>query len=106
MNGRIILASVLAIGFMVLLGLAMFANINETAQRIVDGGIGALGTSLAVAVQGVFRTDKVDEQRANNTGAALDAISTAINATPPGGKDGTSDVNLAEVGGKPVEAKS
>lgn len=84
MNGRIALALVVCLGFMGLLALAMFVDIKPTAQRIVDGGIGALGTILAVAFNGIFRSDKTDEQRAQNTGAALSAISDAIAAQPPG----------------------
>lgn len=87
MNGRIALAAVLAIGFMALIALSMFASIAETAQRIVDGSMGALGVALGNAIAGIFRSDQADDQRAKNTGAALGAISDAINATPPSERD-------------------
>lgn len=83
MNGRVALAAILAVGFMVLIALAMFAKIAESSQRIVDGGIGALGVALGNAIQGLFRTDKTDETRANNTRDALGAIQSAIDANPP-----------------------
>jgi hypothetical protein len=81
-NGRIGLAALLACGFVGLIALAMFAEIREGSQRIVDGSLGALGAALVNAIAGIFRTDQADEQRAKNTARAFDSIDAAINATP------------------------
>lgn len=85
-DARIYLAGLLIIGFVTLIGLAIYADIAEGSQRIVDAGIGALGVALGNAIQGLFRTDKADEQRAANTGAALDTINAALQSSP---KDAT-----------------
>jgi hypothetical protein len=82
-NSQVWLAMILSCGFMILVGMSMFAQIPETSQRIVDGGLGALGASLANAISGIFRTDRTDEQRSLNTATALNTISQAIKATPP-----------------------
>lgn len=79
---RIVLAAILAVGFMGLIALAMYAPIKPESQRIVDGSLGMLGAALVNAVTGIFRTDRADETRADNTGKALDAISAGIAATP------------------------
>jgi hypothetical protein len=87
-DNRLLVAALLALGFMVLIGLSIFNAIPEASQRIVDGGIGALGVALGNAIQGLFRSDRVDEQRANNTATALDTIGAAIYAAPPKGAVG------------------
>lgn len=84
MNGRLVLATIIAIGFMSLIALSMYATIADTAQRIVDGSMGALGVALGNAIAGIFRTDQADEQRAKNTSAAFEGIKAAINASPSG----------------------
>lgn len=84
-KSRMILALVLSIGFMVLIGMAMFVPLQDSSQRIVDTGIGALGSALATAIAGIFRTDRADEQRAMNTGAAIDTINSALYADMPKG---------------------
>lgn len=82
MNGRVILAGMLIVGIMVLTGFAMQADIKDGAKEIVNTSMGGLILALGVAAQGIFRTDKADETRAENTGKAFDMGLAGIAATP------------------------
>lgn len=49
------------------------------SDKTVTGLVGVLGTIAAM----IFRTNRVDEARAENTSKAFEAITAAANATPP-----------------------
>jgi hypothetical protein len=61
-----------------LLGKGLPDSLIAVSDKTVTGLVGVLGTIAAL----VFRTNKVDEARADNTARAFDAIKATANAAP------------------------
>jgi hypothetical protein len=61
-----------------LMGKTMSDALIAVSDKTVTGLVGVLGTIAAM----IFRTNRADEARAENTGRAFDAITAAANATP------------------------
>lgn len=76
-TGKVLFAQAIVLGFILLVGIGMFAPIPEGNVKTVDGAMVALGTALGAAVMALLRSDQRDEQSTANTGKALDAIKAA-----------------------------
>lgn len=87
-------AFVALIGSILILGLAPVVvagwmekalpdNLIAVSDKTVTGLVGVLGTIAAM----IFRTNRVDEARAENTGKALDAISAVAATSSPAKAD-------------------
>jgi multisubunit Na+/H+ antiporter MnhF subunit len=61
-----------------ILGRTLPDSLVAVSDKTVTGLVGVLGTIAAL----VFRTNKVDEARADNTAKAFDAITATANAVP------------------------
>lgn len=84
-TGKTAFALTIAIGFLVLTGIGMFFPIPAANVKTIDGAMVALGTALGAAVMALLRNSHADDVKAENTGRALSAIESAMNAQPPKG---------------------
>lgn len=62
-----------------LLGRTLPDSLIAVSDKTVTGLVGVLGTIAAM----IFRTNRVDDARTENTGKAFDAITAAANASTP-----------------------
>ena len=81
-DGKTFFASLIAFGFIGLTAIGMFKEIPAENVKTIDGAMVALGTALGAAVMALLRNSHSDDERAKNTGKALDAIGAAIASTP------------------------
>lgn len=63
-----------------ILGKNLPDSLIAVSDKTVTGLVGVLGTIAAM----IFRSNRADELKAENTGRALDTIGAAIQANPPG----------------------
>jgi hypothetical protein len=76
-----------------------FHGVPETNGNLINNAMLQLGPPVGLIIGALFRTDKTDEKRAENTGKALDAINAAQGSS---GSTTTTTVTKAP-GGAPAE---
>lgn len=82
LDGKTSFAILIVIGFVGLTGIGMFHSIPAENVKTIDGAMVALGTALGAAVMALLRSDRMDEKRTENTGAAFRAIEATAAANP------------------------
>jgi len=83
-----------------LMGRTLPDSLIAVSDKTVTGLVGVLGTISAM----IFRTNKVDDTRAETTKAAFEAVTAAANATPP--QAGPQPVEVVNDENKPVPVET
>lgn len=80
---RMWIGALFIVGYYAVIVILAFVGIPEKNGNLINNAMLQLGPPVGVIIAALFRTDKTDEKRADNTGKALDAITASANAAAP-----------------------
>jgi hypothetical protein len=101
-DARIILGGLFVLGYYVTLWVLGFRLIPVANVGLIKDALAQLGVPLGVIVGALFRSDRADEKRTENTAKAFDAITaTAANTPSP-----PQEVQVVNKPGDPVPVET
>lgn len=95
-DARMWIGALFIFGYYAIVVILAFQGVPEKNGNLINNAMLQLGPPVGIIIGALFRTDKADEQRASNTGKALEAITATANASTASA--GPSDPNAIRAG--------
>lgn len=86
---RVRVAYAFLAGYFGIIFLLAYVEVPEKNLGMVENAILVLGPGVGLILAAIFRTDKADETKADNTGKAMDAMKAQADATVAAANAGT-----------------